>query len=525
MEVEVNKENICINKLICQKKELIFVHNDMIVPDAKPDILNTINSSGNICIYKKEVLDDKIKIEGSVNVYIMYLPDSKDDNLRALNCNLDFSETIACQGVREGMTLILKPSIKDIECKVLNGRKISLKAGIEFNIKVYSNEDVEIINSINNIEDIQILPQDFKVNSLIGNGRTTVYAKDTLNLKLEDELAEVLKVDLALVNQDLKISYNKVLAKSELDINIMYLTEDNRIESVNGKIPIVGFIDIPNITEDNICDINYEMKNMIIKLNPAEEHSIYIEFEIEATCMAFEKKQISLIQDLYSPRMNLEFTLRKISSSSERIEKTTNFTVNSTEIVSELEDANILDVETNINLSNIQITNTKIMYSGEVNLNFIFTNSNAVNSTTLKIPFETSEDNVYGTDKINVETNASVENTDFNLKQNGEVDCKIDICLSTKTSQNVSMNLIDDIDIVDDDENDQDYNSLVLYIVKPGDTLWKIAKNFNTTVDEISRMNGIGDQDKIFVGQKFYIPKFNYMRKERNENTIPAVNV
>ena len=40
MNVEVNKENVCINKLICEKKELVFVEEDMIVPDSKPDILN-----------------------------------------------------------------------------------------------------------------------------------------------------------------------------------------------------------------------------------------------------------------------------------------------------------------------------------------------------------------------------------------------------------------------------------------------------------------------------------------------------
>ena len=92
MEIDVSKENICINKLVAQKKELIFVEEDMIVPDSKPDILNSVNLSGNVCIYKKEVLDGKIKIEGCVNTYIMYIPDSQDDNLRGLNANIEFSK-------------------------------------------------------------------------------------------------------------------------------------------------------------------------------------------------------------------------------------------------------------------------------------------------------------------------------------------------------------------------------------------------------------------------------------------------
>ena len=48
--MEITKETVRINKVICEKKETINVQGDMIVPDSKPDILNTINTTGNICI-------------------------------------------------------------------------------------------------------------------------------------------------------------------------------------------------------------------------------------------------------------------------------------------------------------------------------------------------------------------------------------------------------------------------------------------------------------------------------------------
>ena len=47
-----------------------------------------------------------------------------------------------------------------------------------------------------------------------------------------------------------------------------------------------------------------------------------------------------------------------------------------------------------------------------------------------------------------------------------------------------------------------------MYIVKKDDTLWKIAKEFGSTVDDIVRANGIEDENLIQPGQKLYIPKY-----------------
>ena len=51
--------------------------------------------------------------------------------------------------------------------------------------------------------------------------------------------------------------------------------------------------------------------------------------------------------------------------------------------------------------------------------------------------------------------------------------------------------------------------SMTIYFAKPGDSLWKIAKKFRSTVDNIAKVNGIEDVDKIEVGQQLFIPRYN----------------
>ena len=288
MVVETVKESLSVNKLVATKKELVMVEGDMIVPDSKPDILNTISTSGMVCVYKKEVLDGKVRVDGNINTYIMYMADDEKDKIRGINTTLDFSETIQIPNVNDEMSCKVTTNLKSIEAKVINGRKVGIKAMVDIEVNVYSNEVIAIVNSIPDAEGIQMLQESLIVNSLVGTGDNKIFAKDTININVEDNLAEILKAGVEIGNKDVKISYNKVLTKADAEVKILYLTEDNRIGEVKANVPIVGFIDIQDVNEENICDVNYEMRNIVLKPNSTEEHSIYVEIEVGVFVNVFE---------------------------------------------------------------------------------------------------------------------------------------------------------------------------------------------------------------------------------------------
>ena len=158
MNIETKKDKLCINQIIGTKNESFEVEGDAIIPDIKPDILKVINTSGNVCIYKKEVLDGKVRIDGCINVNMMYLADNEEGNVRGLTSTIDFTKIIEIKEAKSEMLLECKFVLKEIECKILN-----------VDIKVSSNEEVEFIEAIQKVEDIQILNKNFNINSLVGS--------------------------------------------------------------------------------------------------------------------------------------------------------------------------------------------------------------------------------------------------------------------------------------------------------------------------------------------------------------------
>lgn len=512
MVIDTKKENLCINQIVGKKVDDVTVEGDVIIPDVKPDILNAINTNGTVCVYKKEIMDGKVRLDGSINLYIMYLPDNESDCVRSINTSLDFTHIMDIEEARENMTFEDDILIKSIECRVLNGRKVNIKANMNISVKLYSNENIEIISEIENNPDMQLLNNTFEVNSMLGRGTTKVYAKENISIDNIDEVAEIMKMNLNISNKDIKISYNKVLAKADLNVKIMYLTEDNRINVAKSQIPIMGFVDIPNVSEENICDTRYSIKNVVLKPNNTETHGIYIEAQIELTCSAYEKKEMNIIQDLYSPEKEVKFKQKEINAMTGKENIKDLVQINEQVQIPEIIGHRLYDVEVNPMITSENILNDKIVYDGNVELKFMFEAETTamIDIKTIELPFNLSTDVKKIDKQSNLSTNISASTQDFIIGQNGNIDCRVNLEFEISVSKSRTVNIIEDLNI-EESTTEKNY-SMVIYFVKQGDTLWEIAKKFRSTVEDIAEVNGIEDANKIKIGQQLFIPKYSHKK-------------
>ena len=504
MVVETAKNQVILNKQVGQKKESRMVETDVIVNDVKPDVLNIISTNGIVSVYKKEIMENKVRIDGAINTYIIYMADDESGSVRSLNTSLDFTQIIDMENVKDNMNAQINVSVKSFDTKVINGRKLNVKASIETSVKVYSNETFEVITGIEKVKDVELLNNTQKITSLVGNGTNKVSAKDTIAIDVADDLAEIMKVDFKIVDEETKISYNKVLSKADAVIEIMYLTEDNRINTATTKIPIMGFVDIQNVNENSECDIQNNLSNLIIKPNNTEEHSIYVEAEIEVVCFAYETKDINIIEDLYSITQDIECSKKNIDAITARNRISDIYTLKENIRIPELT-GRVLDVQVSPSLNNTQVRNGKIIYEGSLNLEILFEQNTGINMRNVELPFnfEVISDKIE--DKSEVDTALKIRQNDFIIRDGVvEVTIGIEFCISEQKTK--VLNMIEEVSM--EESKDLNTYSMVIYFVKPADTLWKIAKSFKSTVEDIAKINDIQDVNKINVGQQLYIPRF-----------------
>jgi len=505
MIIETTKKKIAINRLVNQRKENIIAESDIIVNDSKPDVLEIVNTSGIPCIYKKEVLEGKVRLDGSANVYINYIADDENGSVRTLNTVIDFSENIMLESCKIGMLVEENIKVGKIEYRILNGRKVNIRIHLEVSIKVYSKDEFQIVSNIETKEDLETFKGTKKIMNLVGEGKSKVFAKDTISIDQADEVGEIMQLSIKMANEETKTSYNKVLSKTNMDVEILYLTEDNRINTVNASIPVMGFVDIQNVSDENKCISKYKIKNIIVKQNNSETHGIYVEVELELNCSVYECKEIEVLKDLYAIHYECNFVKNTANVIVEKDTFRSIHKIRENINVPETTNKKIYNIMVNPKINSIRVLNGKALYDGEAEVKIIYDNNN-VSFKTVIIPITHEENLPRNIDKDDVEVSVATKNKNVIINSDGSLSLDIDLEFITEIEKNEDMEIIDNITLKE--MSVQNKYSMVIYFVKPGDSLWKISKKFHSKIEEIRKVNNIEDIEKIYPGQQLYIPKF-----------------
>jgi len=105
-----------------------------------------------------------------------------------------------------------------------------------------------------------------------------------------------------------------------------------------------------------------------------------------------------------------------------------------------------------------------------------------------------------------IDTNIDITMQDF-IINDSEVSLNISLNFETNKYNQLNMNIIEEVQEDEERCNENPY-SMTIYFVREGDSLWNIAKKFKSTMDDIAKLNGIEDINKINEGMQLFIPKY-----------------
>lgn len=506
MNLDFVYNDLITDRKVFEKSYEFVLNQDIIVPDSKPDILQILHKNSDVCIERYDLENNRLKINGILYVDIMYMADNEKSEIRGLNTEIELNQSIDIpEEYRESIAQVLS-TVDSLECKITNERKISVAAKVDCKAILRSNENINYIEDIrNDNDDIQVLNSRLKVSKLLGNEMQNISISEEVSVN-DNDILEILESSIKIVNEEYKLSYNKVLVKADAVINVLYVTENNTIATQEIVLPFTGFIDMSNVGDNSIIDVMYNIKSRSIKLNDnKEDRKVSVNMEIQANIKNLENAEITVIEDMYSLTRGIGFD--KYNINNDMLVDLNHVLYEIKESISLDEfDCSVIGITSKIARNEIQRVNDKLHIEGDIHLELMCKDTNKIFVKSYLVPYTYIYDNskIKTCNAYNVD--ARVKNVTFSVSNN-----KVDICaqLNFKVSikNKMEFNLV--TNIREEDNVVSCPYSITIYYVKPNDSLWSIAKKFGTTIDEIAKYNDIDNPyDTILqVGRQLFIPQ------------------
>lgn len=496
--MDIIKDKIKIMELSNTVKKEFDINQNYIIPDIKSDIVKVVNTSGNVFIEKQEIQNDRIKIEGSILAFNLYIDGEGNNN--SLDLEMPFSDFISIGNMEREITnddFETEISINKLELKIVNERKVELNANVISKVNIYSENEMDIVKEINDCDNkIEKKEKTVTLENLIGKGSTKCSLKENVKITDVEKVVNIVSFRYSLENIDTKISYNKVLAKSDVVLEILYRNEENIINKAEARFPIMGFIDIQDVSDTNECKLKNELRNINMSIN--NDSTLNLEMEFEYKCYVYERIDTNIIDDMYGIRKSYNYRKNKIQLSDMNLEKVTTKNINEKVLIDNINQ--LYDTNVSVLITNKYNQDGLDKYVGTLEVNYIYNtfDSNNIESMIQKFDFEFEVEE-------NTEIQISISSKNFIILPDSSVDSKIELNIERVANDTRCIEIIDDIEEVEEEAREN--YSIIIYFVQKGDSLWKIAKRFRSTVDRIAEINNIEDVNVIDVGQKLYIPR------------------
>lgn len=515
-QIDVIKESIQNEQLIRENSSNNVLKGEYLIKDSHPDVYQVLGIEAKATITNKETLADKIMIEGQINYSVMYLSEdeSKVTSINSVCLSEKFADYLDLNNEEHKVICEVECIIEHIQASIMNERKIAIDGIRTTRWQLYKVEEFEFVKEIEGRDDIQVKRKSEEINQIKCEKNMELMGKSMIKVTMDKpEISDILKSSLNLHKKEVKLGDGKiyfgcyckieVLCKGKDENDIFLLQDDIYLSKEEEAIGVSGDM----LTSSQIDIVNYD--SIVTTDDLGENRVINVEFMIKGSIKVLSKEVIDVIKDAYSPTQSIELTKKSYEIGlihgvvpTEIIVKDNLYPKDENDKIACIVCATGCPI-----ITDKSIEEDKVKIEGIIKASILYKTTEEdckIDMCNGEIPF-TSVVDLKGI-KANMISLCKVhlENLDATVEAN-TIGIRATLSVLVKVCYKVNKEWIVDI-TESEEEKECKKSSVTIYVVNVGDTLWDLAKKYNTTMDSLMQINELEGPESLVKGKKIIIP-------------------
>ena len=534
--MQLNKIKLHSCTTFASAQSQITLDDDYNVPDYRPDIVKVLKEKGELHFDEVKAAAGAAWLKGRLVFRVLYRSDQENGKISCLKGEIPFQEKLNMDGVQEYDVIQASGEIEDLTIGVIHSRKISVRAVILLKTEEPQEKEDELCVGIEADDGCEKRYRNTNILQLLCMKRDQCRQKSEITLpSSKPNVQEILWKSLEIRNLDTKMGQDGVKLSGEVLISVLYQEEEetDRVQWYETVIPLDCGVECDAGTE---ADIIYKVKarpaSMELEVKPdydGEERVLVLELVMNLDIRVWKEQEISMLEDVYSLKKEIIPVCTGVTLHHISVKNDSQCRLNEQMELAESQEKilQICSCEGTVHLESTELTGQGVRAEGILvtELLYITTDDQMPIGYAREIyPFEQLIEIPQQTARTERNKPEELEALERKNKLQTELDCRISQLSAVMLDQDhveikavIGLDLLafeqEQIDNITDMREEaldmeqlQKRPGLVGYIAKDGDSLWSIAKENHTTVEDILRDNHRTDED-LRRGEKILIVK------------------
>lgn len=514
--MELNKKRLQKGELDGGVSHQIQMDIDLNVPDANEDIMKILQSDGVLHITETVMMEQYIKLVGTVEYRILYATDDQDHRVNCLEGKMPVEELVYTEG-----ELDRKYSVKcnqlDVATHVIHSRKINVRAVAELSVNSITIIQEEVTTGVETNEEVMTKLSHKKVLQLNQNKKDTYRIKEEVKLPgMKENIGSILTSRMGCHKIDTRAEQDYISFRGEFQFFCMYISQEWKEDWVDVTIPFEGKVQCYGITEEMYHLVDSDIQDLSVDVQMDEDGELRI-LGIEATLKmditVYEEEELEILEDMYALNKKCQIEKKKVHTESLLMQNQSRCKVMESLALPELRDEllQICHCDGMVQTDKVEFTQLGIEIDGILHVNFLYVKGNDMEpyaSWQGMIPFShVIECKAQG--EISFSLDGKLEQLSITMTGNDEVEVKAVLGYQSLVKESEIIEVIDTVEVVPYSKAElESHAGIIGYIYRDGDVLWDLAKKYHTTVESILKLNDLQEKD-VKAGHKLLIFKEN----------------
>lgn len=516
--MELVKANLHRNQLRCQVSTQLTLEEDKNISDKNPDVTAILLEQGKIILDEVRPGKDQVFLKGRLLYEVLYSSEEEENRLSGLQGEIPFEEKVRAEGIDTMDTVDIQSHIEDIRSSIINSRKISIRALINFCIKSEELWDEEILQEIESQDGMERKMEMQEQSTLV------VDCKDVFRIKEEWELPsslppvnEVLWKSLKLGKWETRTLEDNISIQGELQLFLLYegMGETRPIRTYETQIPFSGNVECRGCNNQFVLETVPRVHSWELAMKDdydGEARVLDVEMILDLPIRLWETKEWNMITDVYGTIQEITPVMKtgtgkRIGEKQQarvKVSKEMKTPSNASKILQ------ICHINTEVFVEETTSTPQGLEIEGVVLVTILYHTDNenrAFETIRDEIPFSYEMENRELTDDSKWEITPYCEHCNGVLLDEEHFEIKAVVGMEILLMEEWEQPVIDQLQIQPmNPEYQNKMPGIVVYIPSGEESVWEIGKKYITPISSIQKLNQL-KEDMVKKGQKLLLVK------------------